>query len=224
MRNYFRATIAITALLALSASAFAAPSKLLITNSFGEESINVVRGSSMPIVQGASNIVSFAGATAPVDATTGDNFAAKGSLYFAIDSGVFYQNTGTITDPVWAAVAGGAAGGSYSEASPALTFDHSVGAKTVKVRKIGNVVSLTIPAAAIANGSGTACASTALASTYRPSQAITFSALVIDNGTTRKAGQVVLGTDGILTFSVLGTGFTNAQAAGWDAVSFSYSL
>jgi hypothetical protein len=47
---------------------------------------------------------------------------------------------------------------------------------------------------------------------------------VIDNGTTRKAGQFVVGTDGIITFSVLGTGFTNSAAGGWDAVGVSYSL
>ncbi len=79
----------------------AAPSKLILTNQFGEESENVVSGAAQPLVPGNSNIVVFAGATAPVDGTTGDNFAAKGSLYIAIDTGVVYLNTGTITASVW---------------------------------------------------------------------------------------------------------------------------
>jgi len=114
--------------------------------------------------------------------------------------------------------------GDYVEATSSLTFDHSVGAKTVTVRKIGKIVHLNIPAAAITDGLGTVCASTALPTAYRPAAAITFPVLVIDNGTTRKAGQVVLGTNGVLTFSVLGAGFTNAAAAGWDACSVSYGL
>lgn len=203
---------------------FGAPSRLILKNQFGEQSNNYVIGSAMPIVQGSSNIVSFAGATAPIDGTTGDNFAAKGSLYFAIDTGVLYQNTGIYTNPVWAALSGGASGGTYSESAPSLTFDHSVGAKTVKVKKVGNLVSVTVPAGAMADGLGTVCASTALATTFRPAFATTFSIVVIDNGTTRKAGQVVIGTNGILTLSVLGTGFTNAAAAGWDAFAITYSL
>lgn len=159
----------------------------------------------------------FSGATAPVDGTTGDNFAGAGSLYLARDTAQWYVNTGTVTDSVWIAF-------SQTVASPSLTFDHSVGAKTVEVRKTGKIVTLNIPAGAISDGLGTVCASSALAATYRPAAAITFPALVIDNGTTRKIGQVVVGSSGVLTFSVLGAGFTNAQAAGWDAVSVTYAL
>lgn len=97
--------------LMLATSAFAAPSKLILKNQFGEESINVVIGSAAPIVPGSSNIVSFAGATAPINGTTGDNFAAKGSIYIAIDTGAMYQNTGTITAPVWTAFAASNASG-----------------------------------------------------------------------------------------------------------------
>lgn len=242
----------ITLTFCLAMTAHAAPSQMRLTNQFGEISNNIVTGSAMPIVQGSSNIVSFAGSTAPVDGTTGDNFAAKGSLYFAIDTGVAYRNTGTITAPVWAAIPTGGASsvlttpltgfsatsGSLSasdtilqafnklngNASPSLTFDHSVGAKTVKVITTGNLVSLTVPAGAFADGLGTAVASTALAAGFRPAYAVTASIVVINNGTTRAAGQVVVGTDGILTLSVLGTGFTNAAAGGWDAFSISYSL
>lgn len=78
-----------------------APTKLILTNNFGEETENVVSGAAQPLVPGSSNIVSFAGATAPVDGTTGHLFAGKGSFYFAIDTGVLYQNTGTAASPVW---------------------------------------------------------------------------------------------------------------------------
>jgi len=91
--------------------------------------------------------------------------------------------------------------GGYVEATSSLTFDHSVGAKTVSVCKVGKIVTLNIPAAAIANGAGTVCASTALPTAYRPSAALTFGVVVIDNGTTRKAGQVIVGSDGTLTFT-----------------------
>lgn len=87
------------------------PSKLILTNQFGEESDNVISGSAMPLSPGTSNIVSFAGATAPVDGTTGDNFAAKGSIYIAIDTGAAYVNTGTITAPAWTALTASNASG-----------------------------------------------------------------------------------------------------------------
>lgn len=48
-------------------------------------------------------------AAAPVDGTTGDNFAGPGSLYIDTDAPALYMNTGTKTDPVWAEV--GAGGG-----------------------------------------------------------------------------------------------------------------
>ena len=40
----------------------------------------------------------------PVDGTTGDNFAGKGSLYVNISTGILYINTGTITSPTWVVV------------------------------------------------------------------------------------------------------------------------
>ena len=106
-----------------------------------------------------------------------------------------------------------------------LSFDHSVGAKTVTVRKVGKQTFLEIPSAAIADGLGTVAASgaTDIPAAYRPATTLTASVLVIDNGTTRKAGQVVISSTGQLTFSVLGTGFTNAAAAGWDRCSVSFA-
>jgi hypothetical protein len=106
----------------------------------------------------------------------------------------------------------------YTEATFSATFDHSVGAKTVVVRKIGKHTALEIPAGALADGLGTVVASgaTDIPAAYRPATTLTASVVVIDNGATRKAGQVVISSAGQITFSVLGTGFTNAQAAGWD--------
>lgn len=50
------------------------------------------------------DVVIFSGATAPVNGTTGDNFAGKGSLYIALDTGVLYANTGAIDNPTWTIV------------------------------------------------------------------------------------------------------------------------
>lgn len=114
---------------------------------------------------------------------------------------------------------------SYTEDSFVATFDHSVGAKTVVVRKIGKHTTLEIPLATVADGAGTAVASgaTDIPAAYRPATTLTFAVLVVDNGTTRKAGQVVIASTGVITFSVLGTGFTNAAAAGWDRCAVSFS-
>lgn len=67
--------------------------KMILTNQFGEETINAY--------QLGSDVFLFVGATAPVNGTTGDNYAGKGSLYLAIDTAAWYVNTGTITAPVW---------------------------------------------------------------------------------------------------------------------------
>lgn len=53
------------------------------------------------IVRTPSQVCILEGAGAPVDGTTGDNFAAKGSLYIDTAAGEAYINTGTITAPVW---------------------------------------------------------------------------------------------------------------------------
>jgi hypothetical protein len=114
----------------------------------------------------------------------------------------------------------------YLESSFSATFDHSVGVKTVVVRKFGKKVTLEIPLGAITDGVGTVCASgaTDVPAAYRPAADITFPALVIDNGSTRKAGQVKITAAGKIEFSVLGAGFTNAAAAGWDRTAVTFSL
>lgn len=114
---------------------------------------------------------------------------------------------------------------SYIEDSFVATFDHAVGAKTVVVRKIGKKTLLEIPSAAIADGLGTVAASgaTDIPAAYRPATTLTCAVVVIDNGTTRKIGQAVIASTGSITFSVLGAGFTNAAAAGWDRCAVSFS-
>ena len=56
----------------------------------------------------SNQVCVFSGATAPVDGTTGDNFAGPGSIYIALDTGMAYQQTGLITNPVWKAMANAA--------------------------------------------------------------------------------------------------------------------
>jgi hypothetical protein len=90
-----------TLLLLLSNPAFAAPSQLILTNQYGEVSINTNTGASLPLA-GSANVVVLTGAVAPVDGTTGLNIAAKGSLYIAQSTGALYQNTGTKSAPAWA--------------------------------------------------------------------------------------------------------------------------
>lgn len=245
-----KSRFALVGLLFIGIAALAvAPSQMVLKNQYGEQFQYWVLGSAMPLVPGTGNIVTLSGSGAPVDGTTGLNVAGKGSLYIRTSNGSWYTNTGTYAAPVWTAAGTGntstlltgfsAAAGALastdtilgafnkivlSTTSPSLTFDHSVGAKTVVVKQVGKQVLLHVPAGAISDGLGTVCASTALASGFRPTAAVTFPALVIDNGTTRKIGQLVVGSDGVLTFSVLGAGFTNAAAAGWDATAVSYSI
>lgn len=289
LKTFLSALILLSSIIVLGAPD---PTKVFVLkNQFGEQSTNYILSSGLPL---ANNVTLFSGATAPVDGTTGDNYAGPGSLYIARDTGQHYIQTSLITTPVWLKLSAGSAGvtsslltgfvaaagtvaaadtilvgfnklvgntqnlpvisnvltgyvsgagtvsasdsilsaiqklngniGVYTEAAPSLTFDHSVGAKTVAVRQVGKLVSLSIPSAAVADGAGTVVASTALAAGLRPAAAVTFPAVVIDNGVTRVMGQVVVGADGVLTFSVLGAGFTNAQAAGWDAVAVQYAV
>jgi hypothetical protein len=48
-----------------------------------------------------NNVVVMTGAGAPVDGTTGDNFAGPGSLFVDITGANLYIQTGLITSPVW---------------------------------------------------------------------------------------------------------------------------
>lgn len=94
------------ALLLVSTAALAAPSLLIVKNQFGEQSNFTNIGPALPLA-GAANVIIMNGATAPVDGTTGDNIAAKGSVYIARDTGAMYYNSGVITNPTWTAIGAG---------------------------------------------------------------------------------------------------------------------
>lgn len=102
--------LTILALLISTTTAMAAPTQLIVKNQFGEQSNFTNVGASLPLA-GTANVIMLNGATAPVDGTTGDNIAAKGSVYIARDTGAAYSNTGTITAPVWTVFAASNAGG-----------------------------------------------------------------------------------------------------------------
>lgn len=116
--------------------------------------------------------------------------------------------------------------GGYVEATFSATFDHSVGAKTVVVRKIGKLVTLEIPLAAIADGLGTVVASgaTDITAAYRPAADLTFPAIVTDNAVLA-VGSLKVSAAGALTFSkATGAGLTNAAAAGFNRIAVTYSV
>lgn len=52
----------------------------------------------------SNDVVLMTGSAAPVNGTTGDNFAGPGSLYVATSTGVLYINTGSISNPTWVVV------------------------------------------------------------------------------------------------------------------------
>lgn len=52
----------------------------------------------------SNQIIVMNGAGAPVDGTTGDNFAGTGSMYIDKTAGKLYINTGAITSPTWVVV------------------------------------------------------------------------------------------------------------------------
>lgn len=82
------------------------PARLVLKNQFGEESINVVLGTVVPLVPN-SDILVLSGATAPVNGTTGANIAEKGSHYIAQDTGALYYNSNTKVSPTWTAIGAG---------------------------------------------------------------------------------------------------------------------
>jgi hypothetical protein len=50
------------------------------------------------------DVVVMVDAGAPVNGTTGDNFAGTGSLYVDSTAGKLYINTGAISNPTWIVV------------------------------------------------------------------------------------------------------------------------
>ena len=56
---------------------------------------------SKAVLRSVNNVVIMEGSGAPVDGTTGDNFAGPGSLYIDYTNANHYIQTGAITNPVW---------------------------------------------------------------------------------------------------------------------------
>ena len=52
----------------------------------------------------SNDVVIMTGSAAPVNGTTGDNFAGPGSLYVATSTGVLYIQTTAISSPTWVVV------------------------------------------------------------------------------------------------------------------------
>jgi hypothetical protein len=76
----------------------------------------------------SGQICVLSGASAPVDGTTGDNFAGKGSIYIAQDTGLAYQQTGLISNPTWKLMAN--AGASPASVTGALLTGLAAGTNT----------------------------------------------------------------------------------------------
>lgn len=73
------------------------PSEVNALLSGAAKSFQVTKG----LTRSPNNVVWLEGDGVPVDGTTGDNFAGKGSRYTDYTNGEEYINTGTITDSVW---------------------------------------------------------------------------------------------------------------------------
>lgn len=105
------------------------------------------------------------------------------------------------------------------------TFNNAVGAKTIKAKRSGKLVTLQIPAGSTADGGGGSIASAAgdIPAHLRPSEDLSFSPVVTNNAA-KVTGKLVISSAGTLTFtsSAAGGNFTDNAAAGWDALTVSY--
>lgn len=170
----------------LTSLAFAGPSKLSVVNEFGEKHQLINQGSVLPL-PGTTNVVMMTGSGAPVDGTTGDNIAAKGSFYVRTSNGAFYQNTGTITSPAWSAVGGSAltatlsglsiAAGALTSADTILQGFNKLGAlpngtftPTSETVSVAGAISTTKMETVLANAAGSAYAATLAAPSSQDGQ------------------------------------------------------
>lgn len=115
----------------------------------------------------------------------------------------------------------------YTESSFIATFDQTVGAKTVVVRKLGKQVTLEIPTGSTADGGGAPIASgaTDISAAFRPAANLSFPVVVSDNAVL-VFGKLVVSSAGQLSFtaSAAGANFTDDAVAGFDRVAVSYTL
>jgi hypothetical protein len=150
----------------------------LLTNQFGEKSINVIQSPQLTLT---NDMVVFSTATTPANGPTGDGvgYAGPGSICSARDTGAVYSNTGTKASPVWtssgtttnaaiiaATLTGFSAGaGTVSSADTILqAFQKVVGNQTVlqhgsfafatETVSAAGAISTTIADTTVANGTG----------------------------------------------------------------------
>lgn len=107
------------------------------------------------------------------------------------------------------------------------TFTQSVGALTIGAKVTGKLVTLQIPAGSTADGGAGSIASGAgeIPAHLRPTADLSLPVVVTDNAA-KVVGKLVISSAGTLTFtaSAAGANFTNAAAAGFDALTVTYSL
>lgn len=131
------------------------PLRLTLKNQFGEESINFVIGSVIPLVPN-SDIALLSGATAPVNggSGTGANILDKGSQYIAQDTGLLYINTGSKASPTWTLVESGNASvigallTGFAAAAGTVSATDSILAAIQKI--VGNMTALQTAAETVA--------------------------------------------------------------------------
>lgn len=181
-----RLYLSLLASLSLSSISLATPSKLSTVNEFGEKHQLINVGTVLPL-PGTTNVVFMTGSGAPVDGTTGDNIAAKGSFYVRTSNGAFYSNTGTITDPVWSVATASAltatlsglsiAAGAITSADTILQGFNKLGAlpngtftPTSETVSAAGAISVSTMLSVLANGSGSTYAATLAAPSSQDGQ------------------------------------------------------
>lgn len=105
-----------------------------------------------------------------------------------------------------------------------VTFDQTVGAKTLRLQKHNRQVMVYLPSGSTADGGGAAITgATALPAAYRPSVDLVFPVVVTENAA-KTFGVVKISSAGVITFhsSAAQAVFTDNVAAGWDAASVGY--
>ena len=169
-----------------------------------------------------------------VNAQINVNLTGTGSAAEDADMSLQVQKAGALTEVVLIdssasniALASGWSIG--TETTFSATFDNSVGALNVVVRKIGKLVTLEVPAGTTADGGGVtniASGATDVPAAYRPAADITFPAVIVDNSV-KIMGKLIITSAGRMHFyaDVVGTGvFDDNLTAGWDRTAVTYTL
>lgn len=182
--------------------------KFVLENQFGEESINYVLSNLLPLT---NNVCIFSGATAPVNGTTGDNFAGPGSIYVARDSGLAYQQTGLITNPTWVATGSSSTGtlltgfsagaGTVAASDTVLQAFNKLAGNTQNLTVIGNLLT------AFSAGAGTVSSSDSILGAL---QKVVGNQVILQNGKFSPAAETV-SSAGALSTTLLESIVANAS-------------